>query len=129
MAKMSEHTIGVDISKFHLDVFRLEHAAAQRFDDSATGFRALTKWLNTTPVVRIVFAPTGPYHKAFEAAFCGVFPLVNGIHPVRLSITQKFCRRVAEAFFRRTRSAAVSANARSLRANSRSRPLVVSRVW
>jgi transposase len=32
---MAEHTIGVDISKSHLDVFRLEDGAAQRFDNSA----------------------------------------------------------------------------------------------
>ena len=32
--------------------------------------------------------------------------------------------RIADAFFRRTRSAAVSANARSLRASSRSRSLI-----
>jgi len=68
---MSEHTIGVDISKSHLDAFRLEDSAAQRFDNSAAGFRALTKWLNTTPVARIVFEPTGPYQKAFGRAVQG----------------------------------------------------------
>ena len=48
-AKMTDHTIGVDISKFHLDVFRLEDGAARRFDHSAAGFGSLKKWLNKLP--------------------------------------------------------------------------------
>jgi transposase len=63
MAKMTEHTIGVDISKSHLDVFRLEDDETQRFDNSAAGFRSLKKWLGTAAAARIVFEPTGPYHK------------------------------------------------------------------
>ena len=65
---MTDHSIGVDISKFHLDVFRLEDGAARRFDNAAAGFRALAKWLGKASVARIVFEPTGPYHRAFEAA-------------------------------------------------------------
>jgi len=52
MAKMTDHTIGVDISKSHLDAFRLEDGAAQRFENSAAGFRALSKWLGKAPVAR-----------------------------------------------------------------------------
>ncbi len=73
---MTEHTIGVDISKSHLDVFRLEDQAAQRFENSVAGFCALRKWLGKTPVARIVFEPTGPYHKAFDGVGRpGRFPL------------------------------------------------------
>ena len=98
---MSEHTIGVDISKSHLDVFRLEDSAAQRFDNSAAGFRALTKWLNTTPVARIVFEPTGPYHKAFETTLGEKFPLVK-VNPLQ-------ARRFAEAYGTRAKTDAVDA--------------------
>jgi len=52
---MTDHNIGVDNSKSHLDAFRLDDGAAQRFDNSALGFRALTKWLGKAPVARIVF--------------------------------------------------------------------------
>jgi len=86
---MTNHTIGVDISKAHLDVFRLEDQAAQRFENSSAGFRALRKWLGKVPVARIVFEPTGPYHKAFEAALGEVFPLVK-VNPLQ-------ARRFAEA--------------------------------
>ena len=98
---MTDHTIGVDISKSHLDVFRLEDGAAQRFDNSAAGFRALTKWLGKTPIARIVFEPTGPYHKAFEAALGGVFPLVK-VNPLQ-------ARRFAEAHGTRAKTDAVDA--------------------
>jgi transposase len=30
---MTDHNIGVDISKSHLDVFRLEDSTAKRFDN------------------------------------------------------------------------------------------------
>ena len=61
LATISEYTIGIDISKTHLDVFRLEDQAVRPFESSARGGRALIKWLGRTPVARIVFEPTGPY--------------------------------------------------------------------
>jgi transposase len=99
MAKMTDHTIGVDISKSHLDVFRLEDRSAQRFENSAAGFRALTKWLGKAPVARIVFEPTGPYHKAFEAMLGEAFPLVK-VNPLQ-------ARRFAEAHGTRAKTDAV----------------------
>lgn len=98
---MTEQTIGVDISKSHLDVFRLEDGAAQRFENSAVGFRALRKWLEKAPIVRIVFEPTGPYHKAFEAALGQIFPLVK-VNPLQ-------ARRFAEAHGTRAKTDAVDA--------------------
>lgn len=98
---MTDHNIGVDISKSHLDAFRLEDGAAQRFDNSAVGFRALTKWLGKAPVARIVFEPTGPYHKAFEAALGETFPLVK-VNPLQ-------ARRFAEAHGTRAKTDAVDA--------------------
>lgn len=86
---MTEYTIGVDISKSHLDAFRLEDGAAQRFENSAAGFRALITWLGKGPVARIVFEPTGPYHKAFEVALGEKYPLVK-VNPLQ-------ARRFAEA--------------------------------
>lgn len=98
---MANHNIGVDISKSHLDVFRLEDCAAQRFENSAAGFRFLTKWLGRTPLARIVFEPTGPYHKAFEAALGETFPLVK-VNPLQ-------ARRFAQAHGARAKTDAVDA--------------------
>ena len=98
---MTEHTIGVDISKSHLEAFRLEDGAAQRFENSAAGFRALIKWLGKGPVARIVFEPTGPYHKAFEMALGEKYPLVK-VNPLQ-------ARRFAEANGTRAKTDAVDA--------------------
>lgn len=98
---MTDHTIGVDISKSHLDVFRLEDGMAQRFDNSSAGFRALTRWLGKTSVARVVFEPTGAYHKAFEAALGEKFPLVK-VNPLQ-------ARRFAEAHGTRAKTDAVDA--------------------
>jgi len=101
MVKMTDHSIGVDISKSHLDVFRLEDGASRRFENSAAGFRALARWLGKAPVARIVFEPTGPYHKAFEAALGETFPLVK-VNPLQ-------ARRFAEAHGTRAKTDVVDA--------------------
>lgn len=101
MAKMTNYTIGVDISKTHLDAFRLEDATSQRFENSISGFRALKKWLGDLSVTRIVFEPTGHYHKAFEAALGEAFPLVKA-NPLQ-------ARRFSEAHGKRAKTDAVDA--------------------
>lgn len=63
---MSEATIGIDISKDHLDVHRLPLGDGARFANTATGLKALLRWLAPTPVARIVFEPTGRYHQKLE---------------------------------------------------------------
>jgi transposase len=63
---MIPSTIGVDISKDFLDVHRLPDDKARRFDNSKAGHKALIRWLSETPVARIVYEPTGPYHRSFE---------------------------------------------------------------
>ena len=98
---MTEHTIGIDISKSHLDAFRLEDAATSRFENSQRGLKALTKWLGATPVARVVFDPTGPYHRALEKALSRKVPLVK-VNPLQ-------ARRFAEACGTRAKTDAVDA--------------------
>jgi transposase len=101
LAKMTEHTIGIDISKSYLDAFRLEDQTSFRFENSARGLRALTKWLGETTVSRIVFEPTGPYHRALEKALSGKFPLAK-INPLQ-------ARRFAQACGTRAKTDAIDA--------------------
>jgi transposase len=98
---MTEYTIGIDISKTHLDAFRQEDQAARQFENTPQGLRALIRWLGKTPVARIVFEPTGPYHRALETALSGKFPLVK-VNPLQ-------ARRFAEACGTRTKTDAVDA--------------------
>lgn len=98
---MTDHTIGIDISKSYLDVFRLEDGATSRFDNSQSGLKALIRWLGTTPVARVVFEPTGAYHRALEKALSGKTPLVK-VNPLQ-------ARRFAEACGTRAKTDAVDA--------------------
>ena len=66
--KMNNDTIGVDVSKDHLDAHRLADGATRRFANTKGGHKALIKWLTETPLYRVVFEPTGPYHRAVERA-------------------------------------------------------------
>ena len=72
------YSIGIDISKTHLDAFRLEDEVVSRFENTPKGFRALIRWLCAVPIARIMFEPTGPYHRAFEQALSGKFPFNEG---------------------------------------------------
>jgi len=65
---MKNDTIGVDVSKDHLDAHRLADGASRRFVNDTSGRKAFLKWLAEKPVERVVFEPTGPYHRAFESA-------------------------------------------------------------
>jgi transposase len=88
--KMKNDTIGVDVSKDHLDAYRLADGAARRFVNDKGGHKALIKWLMETPLNRVVFEPTGPYHRAVERALG-----VAGVPFVKVNPRQ--ARRFAEA--------------------------------
>lgn len=63
---MTKDTIGVDISKDHLDAHRMSDGASLRFANDKNGHRAFLKWLGGETGARIVYEPTGPYHRTLE---------------------------------------------------------------
>jgi transposase len=88
--KMQNDTIGVDVSKDHLEAHRLGDGESRRFANDRSGHRAFVKWLAQRPVERVVFEPTGPYHRAFERALG-----VAGVPYAKINPRQ--ARRFAEA--------------------------------
>lgn len=62
---MTNDTIGVDISKDHLDACRMSDGARRRFANDSAGHRAFLDWLGGS-AARIVYEPTGAYHRSFE---------------------------------------------------------------
>jgi transposase len=64
--KMVDVTIGVDISKDHLDVHRLPDGKARQFANTRSGVTQFIRWIGSIPVARVVFEPTGRYHLALE---------------------------------------------------------------
>jgi len=87
---MKNDTIGVDVSKDHLDAHRLADGATRRFANDKRGHKALIKWLAQTPADHVVFEPTGPYHRAVERALGA-----SGVPFVKVNPRQ--ARRFAEA--------------------------------
>jgi transposase len=65
---MTPSSIGIDVSKDSLDAYRLSDGAERRFVNDKTGRKALIRWLSAEPVKRVVFEPTGPYHRPLERA-------------------------------------------------------------
>jgi transposase len=57
--EMTKTTIGVDVSRDHLDAHRWPDGAARRFSSNPSGYRALIGWLGGLEIARIVFEPTG----------------------------------------------------------------------
>jgi transposase len=87
---MTNDTIGVDISKDHLDAHRVSDGASRRFANDKNGHRAFLKWLGGETGARIVYEPTGPYHRAFEQRLAAAgFALVK--------VNPRQARRFAEA--------------------------------
>lgn len=86
---MTKDTIGVDISKAHLDAYRMGDGASRRFTNDNAGHKALLDWLGQ-PDVRIVYEPTGPYHRAFERRLATVGAALVKVNP-------RQARRFAEA--------------------------------
>lgn len=85
-----EYTLGVDISKDNLDVFRLPDKAVKQFSNTETGFVAMIEWVRDLKVSRIVYEPTGAYHRSFERALAKANLALCKINP-------RQARRFAEA--------------------------------
>jgi transposase len=84
-----DDTIGVDISKPTLDAFRLRTREHRQFPNDRAGCAALIRWIGAS-AARVVFEPTGPYHRLFEASL-----VAAGIHAVK--VNPRSSRRFAEA--------------------------------
>lgn len=87
---MTELTIGADISKDHIDLYRLPDGDRLSVSNDGKGFKAIFGWIGNTPVARIVYEPTGAYHRAFEH-----FMLTRNL-PVS-KVNPRQARRFAEA--------------------------------
>ena len=100
---MNDHTpttVGVDISKAHLDAHELPSGRAARFDNNAAGIRELFKWISPD-VVCVVYESTGPCHRALEETLAGQLPLAR-VNAMR-------ARRFAQAIGQEAKTDAVDA--------------------
>lgn len=98
---MMKNSIGIDISKAHLDAHRRASGEAARFANSPAGLRALRRWIGADLPDLVVYEATGPYHAGLESAFAGRLPLVK-VNPLQ-------ARRFAQALGTRAKTDAVDA--------------------
>jgi transposase len=101
MTKMTNDTIGIDVSKATLDVHRLSDGKMTSFCNDTAGFKQLAKFCNETTVIRVVYEATGAYHKGLERALGAHLPLVK-VNPLQ-------ARRFAQAQGVRAKTDAVDA--------------------
>lgn len=65
---MTRITIGIDVSKDHLDAHARPASLRKRFANSPAGIAELLAWAKPLAAERIVFESTGPYQKAAVGA-------------------------------------------------------------
>ena len=99
---MTNTTIGIDISKAYLDVHRLPDGVSVQFSNNARGFGDLLEWIGQCCIDRIVYEPTGAYHRAMEDRLAAAGLPLAKINPLH-------ARRFAQACGTRTKTDKVDA--------------------
>lgn len=101
MTKTMKDSIGIDISKAHLDAHRLITGTTARFDNDPAGLFAFRRWVGPQLPALVIYEATGPYHARFERAFARRLPLVK-VNPLQ-------ARRFVQACGTRAKTDAVDA--------------------
>ncbi len=99
---MTHHVLGVDISKASLDVYLVPTGETRQFANNTTGFRRLIAWLRVRPISRVVYEPTGAWHRDFEQALSKAGLPVSRVNPLQ-------ARRFAQALGQKAKTDAVDA--------------------
>ena len=95
-------TIGIDISKDHLDVHVYPKGGIQQFPNTPPGHVRLIAWITPQQPTRIIFEATGAYHRALQQALAK-----GGLPAVKINPWQD--RRFAEATGRRVKTDPIDA--------------------
>ena len=100
MNNHTPNTVGIDISKAHLDAHEWPSHRAARFANDVAGIQRLAEWIGA-PVQCVIYESTGPWHRALEEALADTLPLacVNALR----------ARRFAQAMGQQAKTDAVDA--------------------
>jgi transposase len=86
MKKMTDITIGIDISKDVLDTASIPDGETEQFPNNKNGHKMLLKWVKIRKAKLIVFEPTSAYHRALEQMLAEqglIYTKVNPYHAKR----------------------------------------------
>ena len=99
---MTYLTLGIDISKHWLDTYLAPTGEARRFSNDAEGFRSLLAGLQGRPIGKVVYEPTGCWHRALEQALLEAGLPLAQVNPLQ-------ARRFAQACGCRAKTDAIDA--------------------
>jgi transposase len=83
-------TVGIDVSKDHLDAARYPSGDKTRVANTRKGHTALLRWISKSQVTRVVFEATGLYHRGLEHQ-------LNAAGLAIVKVNPRQARRFAEA--------------------------------
>ena len=83
-------TIGIDVSKDHLDAARYPSGDTTRVANTRKGHTVLLRWIGSNHLARVVFEATGSYHRGLEQRLDAAGLTIAKINP-------RQARRFAEA--------------------------------
>ena len=63
MKTLYTSSLGIDISKYYLDVCYLPSNISKKYENSSQGIQELIKWIVKIRVYLVIFEPTGGYEK------------------------------------------------------------------
>lgn len=91
-----QNTIGIDVSKDHLEVHALATREARTFGNDAKGIARLARWLDGLGAPLVVFEPTGLYGRALEAALARRGVAFHKVNPLRARRFAEGCGKLAK---------------------------------
>lgn len=77
-------SVGIDVSKPWLDVYRHPDGRRARFSNDATGWKALLAWLDDAPIIRIGLEASGGYERAVAEQLMAAGYAVRVLDPARV---------------------------------------------
>lgn len=102
MKRKMNSTIGIDIGKDTLVIHRLPDKATLEVSNDKAGLTKLLRWLSRDEAFRVIFEPTGPYHRLLEKTLAAANIALTKVNP-------RQARRFAEAIGRLAKTDRVDA--------------------
>lgn len=102
MKRQMNSTVGIDVGKDTLVIHRLPDKATLEVGNTKAGLSTLLRWLGREEGLRVVFEPTGPYHRLLEKTLAAADIAMIKVNP-------RQARRFAEAIGRLAKTDRVDA--------------------
>ena len=81
MKRQMNPTIGIDVGKDSLVIHRLPENTTLEVRNDKAGLTKLLRWLGRDEALRVVFEPTGPYHRLLERTLAAAGVAMIKVNP------------------------------------------------